>query len=804
MRKEGSALRTDADMRHPYRNAFLAAMLLFVASMLPILIQSGGVYIYSGDYNAQTIPFTEHFHALLHGDGIPAFDWQSGLGLDFLTGYVGYFFTPFTLPLMLVPAGALPYAVTFSVALKMGICAATSALYCRQFVQRNQTAFLCGMLYAFSGFQLFNLVYPFLDTVCLFPLLLYSFDKLVTEKRPLCFAVMLVLQCVSSTVLFWAECLFIMFYFIVRTAAKSFPRLTLRDALRYALESLAGVGLGGALLIPTYFSLRSNTRAGQLIFGSGLLTYDAPGVILRIVQSMVLPPEFCRNGWYFSDVQLSVSAPVLYIPLFTVIGVIAVMRKNRRAWYSLLLTLCAVMACVPLLNSLFSVCNANYYARWFFCPLLIMVMLTGKYIEDADSLDVRQEFCAVAVLTGIFAAAGLYFVMAKINAVDVRTLWVMAAASAVLGLAVFYLLLHPQKSLSWVSRKNLNAIVCLFCALPFVMKHACMTMSEYGEYIQHCRQSMWNNFQPADLQDDSYFRIMSNGGNYPNLGLNMGYSPVLLFNSMVTGAECDFYARTGARRLQSNETSRKDFPLLTFLSVKYDFYTNLPLTGGVTVEPKDVLLGEIYECEGFNDYEVYGDGGLLVFRNDAYIPMGFTYDCYLPLDETESFDIRYIANEKKSRIQQMLLLRAIWLTDEQIERYGGLLTPLPEEAKKDVSLETYYKDCAARAASACDVFRTRSDGFDAEITLERDNLVFFSVPYQEGFTAKVDGQPVQIERVFDGLSAVPVSAGRHQIAFDYRTPGLDAGFLVSLCSAGLLALYGTAAVVSRRKKQRRS
>ena len=43
--------------------------------------------------------------------------------------------------------------------------------------------------------------------------------------------------------------------------------------------------------------------------------------------------------------------------------------------------ICAVIALVPVLNSVFSAFNAAYYARWFYMPLLIMSAMTARALE---------------------------------------------------------------------------------------------------------------------------------------------------------------------------------------------------------------------------------------------------------------------------------------------------------------------------------------------------------------------------------------------------------------------------------------
>ena len=64
------------------------------------------------------------------------------------------------------------------------------------------------------------------------------------------------------------------------------------------------------------------------------------------------------------------------------------------------------------------------------------------------------------------------------------------------------------------------------------------------------------------------------------------------------------------------------------------------------------------------------------------------------------------------------------------------------------------EDCDARRATASRVFTMTNSGFHAEIDLTRENLVFFSVPYDDGFTAYVNGEQADIVEVDEGLMAV--------------------------------------------------
>ncbi|MBP5414502.1 MAG: YfhO family protein, partial [Lachnospiraceae bacterium] len=246
-------------IRHPLIKVFFTSFVLFLISLLPVLIASKGVFLWIGDYNDQTIIFIERVHRVLHSkQGIPVYDWCTFLGMDFLSAYGEHVVSPFDWFLYILPYKAVPYAHSVLLAIKTGLASVTAYIYCRQYVKKDRSAFICGLLYAFSGFQLFNLVYQFSDRYLLFPLLLYSFDQLVINKKPLCFALLLGLNNLMSFYFCWIICVNIAIYYIVRTVTGSFPRLDIKLFLRLAAEVLLGLGSGMVSMLPCMLVLIGN------------------------------------------------------------------------------------------------------------------------------------------------------------------------------------------------------------------------------------------------------------------------------------------------------------------------------------------------------------------------------------------------------------------------------------------------------------------------------------------------------------------------------------------------------------------
>ena len=199
-----------------------------------------------------------------------------------------------------------------------------------------------------------------------------------------------------------------------------------------------------------------------------------------------------------------------------------------------------------------------------------------------------------------------------------------------------------------------------------------------------------------------------------------------------------------------------------------------------------------FEAEADEGWTYAGDqDGYSLYRNENYVPMGFTYDYFITEDTYES---------SIKSLRSNLLLRTLVLTDEDAARYGQYLTELPESQLDDLYYDTYVQDCADRRAHSCSVFQMNNAGFHAEIALEKENLVFFSVPYDDGFTAYVNGMQTDILKVNEGLMAVLCPAGTDSIDFVYQAACLSASRVVTAAAIPVWLVY-TGYFVWRRRRR---
>ena len=81
----------------------------------------------------------------------------------------------------------------------------------------------------------------------------------------------------------------------------------------------------------------------------------------------------------------------------------------------------------------------------------------------------------------------------------------------------------------------------------------------------------------------------------------------------------------------------------------------------------------------------------------------------------------------------------------------------------------------------------------ATFNAAQDETLVISQPYEDGWTATVNGKPVEVQAAYDGLMGIPVQTGDNVVELRYLTPGLVPGAVVGIASVTLFAVRRIAA-----------
>ena len=145
--------------KNSYLKVFLSAFCMFFLIVLPVVIYNKGYMTYYGDFNSQQLPFLKHIHESVRNGNI-LWDWYTDLGSDFISTYSFYLLgSPFFWLMLLVPESLVLFSVPLVLSLKYAVSALTSYAYIKRFVKRDSSAVIGCFLYAFSGFQAYNIFF---------------------------------------------------------------------------------------------------------------------------------------------------------------------------------------------------------------------------------------------------------------------------------------------------------------------------------------------------------------------------------------------------------------------------------------------------------------------------------------------------------------------------------------------------------------------------------------------------------------------------------------------------------------------
>ncbi|MBQ8960149.1 MAG: YfhO family protein [Ruminococcus sp.] len=776
--------------------AFLIGFAAMMITLIPYMLLERGCFIYYGDFNAQQIPFYSLLNDAVRS-GQFSWNWFTDLGSDLMTSYSFYLIgSPFFWLTVILPRAAVNFAIPVILAIKHGVASLTAYIYIRRFVRSRHAALTGALLYAFSGFQVFNIFFNhFQDVTALFPLMLIAMEENINNGRRGYFAASVALLAIVNYYFFTGQCVFLVIYYLMRMSSPDF-RTSWRKFFLLALEAVLGTMIAAFVLLPTFLLILGNYRINQRLYGLDMVLYSERTIIPRVIQTLFMPVDVpARPNLFQSDTAKWASIGG-YFPLFSMVGVLTFMKMRRSNWASRLTGFCGICAAIPILNSAFQALNGYYYARWFYMPLLVMAMMTAQTLDDEEA-DVRPAVKATAAMLAVFTVIavlpkqdGEKLVWLKIP----RCPWYffLSLGIAVAGLITAAVLFRRKRLGLSFKRASLwlTALFSVICVLTATL-YGAVTPTAANKYIDSAIKGGSGVYE--EVSQDNFFRtdISENCDNYPML---WGLPSMRAFQSVVNTSIMDFYAELDIPRNVASRPDVSHYTLRGLFSVKYYYKEIKENADESSAAPVSTSNSEILgskadiptELPGF---ELVGKNDFFeIYKNTLYIPMGFGYDTYVTEKE---------AAQKSKSNRERLLIKALVLTDEQAEKYSDILTKASTTTQATLTKGSYITYCREKQENASSSFTYDSKGFTSKITLDEPELVFFSVPYSDGWSAQVNGKKVDVEKVSYGFMAVPAQEGENEIVFRYRTPGLAAGRLIS--AAGLLILIAYL-LICRKKK----
>ncbi len=816
-----------------YFETFLVSLVLAMALFVPYIFADNGYFLFYGDFNVQQVPFYKLAHGAVKSGDI-FWNWGTDLGANFIGSYSFYLLgSPFFWITLPFPNDFVPALMGPLLILKFACAGLAAYAFITRFVKDKELALFGGLLYVFSGFSIYNVFFNhFHEAIIIFPLVLLSIEVLMKDGKRGYFAIMVALILICNYYFAFGMAIFSVMYVILRLISgkwnfkltPKFRKRTIMKLVSLVGEAFLGLFISAIILLPAIIAITDNSRVGSYLTGWNGIVYSRPQIYSYIFQCFFFPPDLPARPVFFPGADVKWSSVAGWLPLVGMTGVFAFLIHKKGSWQKRLINISMIIAFVPILNSAFSAFNYSYYARWFYMPILIMVLMTVMALEDNKVKWGSAWAWSFGITLGITLLIGLFpkgqyadgtFTGYGLYADEfVGRFW--ATAAIALGSSIIFLLLFmiKKKSMKVFVRSTIVAV----CVISLLYSHFFIATGKKSSYDAKgfIIPTLIHNDDVIELEDATGEMLSTEDveglridvyDDMDNVAMYFGISGIQAFHSIVPGSVMEFYDYVGVERTVGSRPEVDYYGIRGLTSVKYvfdyakdskHFYASNKTEDGETVYT--------YEMEGYSPYaprgDANGDGKInyidsrqndyYIYENDHFIPYGFTYNYYMTKDDCDK-----VLEKDRSA----MMVKAILLSDEQATKYNRYLNHVSESDGNvdangtyipNITPEEYLEECDKRAQSACTSFKIDKKGFSAQTKpMRKNSLVFFSVPYERGWSATVDGVEVDIEKVNVGFMAVEVEGdGRvHDIRFNYKTPGLGIGVVVFLISVLILVAY---------------
>lgn len=767
--------------RKYYARAFLYALAMAGVLLLPFVIIDRGFFVYYGDYNAQQMPFYKTCIEAVQSGNF-GWNWKTDLGANFVGSYSFYTLgSPFFWFAALFPVAISQYLMAPLLALKIALSSFFAFVFIRRFVTKPQNALIGGLLYAFSGYSMYNIFFNhFHEAIVFFPLLLIGLEEAVVNKRRGALALTVAINAFVNYFFFIGECIFLVLYFIARLIGDSRFRFGVRDFFCLAFEAVCGVLIAGILFVPSIFQVLDVPRSTSMLNGWDFLFYNKNQRYGLILEAMFFPGEIPARSSMFESADAKWSSVALFLPLFSLSGVLALVKgasteaSRRMKWLRILLPACFVITMIPGLNSSFVLFNYSFYTRWWYMPELLCALAT-VYVLEHEEFDLKfgVKFCAVAVV--LISLLAVFFPMKDKETDQILPRIAVKISPAVfvnIGIAiamtvVAFSMLHWRKrdsTAKFTKKVTAGVVVCSMALGYYFVSYGRILGPYLGDY---------NSKVSAQIHiDDPEFHRMESLDSLNNINMLWDMSSLKSFTSIIPSSTFDLYDLLGIERSVNSNPKTENYALRSLTNVRYLIVSQNTDEKKLDEALKDMPMFEFMEEQ--DGYDIY--------RNTVALPMGYAYDTYI-LDSDA---------KKQTKVDNLMVGSAI-LTEEQAEKYSDiLLERKPESLNDEQRYERFLTDAEERQALGAKQFSVNSSGFTAVTDYTSEKLMVFSVPYDKGWsgTVSVQGaapQALEVDKVNGGFIGVRIPAGVCEISFTYKTPG---GSLGIICTVAGIVLFG--------------
>lgn len=789
--------------------------------------------------------FQELQYKLQHGESI-FYSWDMGMGSNFILVMAYYAFSPIYLLSILVPAQFLREFLMIATAIKIALAGTFFSVYLKhQFKREDYTITGFGLLYAFCGFTMgyyWNVMW--LDAVALFPLIILGMNRIISGKGFKLYVITLAIALISNFYIGYFICEFILIYYFIayfsRREKFNFSHFFNRT-VQIAIYSFIAVGLSAVVLLPAFRGL----QLSHAIEGSKPTSFQTYFTTLEILNNLLVGVQpTVKSG--LPNIFSSFLA-LLMLPVYYLSNRIKIKEKVLHSALIVFLIASFNINYLNYIWHAFHFPNEVPY-RFAFVFSFVILTMAYKGFEHFEEIRTKQVWGILAgfviyllvnesialknaVLYATLGAVVLYGLVIMLYRYQVirKKLYVILFSILLLSEALLSAILgtsttgsSTRASYPYLGDDVKSAIKKVYSAdddfyrMDMIKWYSTNDPALYG----YRGVSMFSSTVNANVT--SYLKTLGLAAS-PASNRYLYAASTPLVNGMLN---VKYLIARGSQGTDNNVGYRpyiseekvsiyqNNYPLSLGFRVNYDTYNWNGNVSNPFLAQEEFLKAALGQ-----DYKLYTN---VPIATETYVNMERTnlsndlrYS-YKNLDASAVGNavLTFNAPETKQMYLTMYANRSYKTkvsiaggTPVEYETRRGLIIDLgvleegteiklefEVQAAKDgyfnlqavtfdeASWKSAYDQLADEQLVITDYSSRKIEGF---IDVKEDGVLYTSIPYELGWTVKVDGQKVLPDSLKDAMLMVDLEQGHHVLEFSYVPYGIKQGFIISLMALAL-------------------
>lgn len=791
-----------------YFLAFIIPVAILVLSFIFNGVIFGDFSAFVSDSQLQYQQLLIYLKRFFVGSSSFSYTFQVGFGTPLISTFAYYLMSPFNILVNFFSYENIEVCFLLLSFIKIGLCGVTMYSYLK-YNYTSKYLLLFAISYALSFYiviNYFNIMW--LDAYFLAPLLLLGIDKLIKERKPLLYGIVLFLIILTNYYMGYMCCLYSVLYFVYKYLLMK--NKDKRIILNFIIISLLSGLMTMFLHLPNLLELINIPRN---ISRDYLFNTDISGILSKIfIGSNVsggLNNEFHPYLYigvfniilllfYFFNQKIERKEKILSLIFLFVLAISIIIVTLNNFWHALsnpigfnfryiyLFNIFTISLCVK------SFVNLKYVdLKWYFLSFLVIVLIALLVI-------VRDIMNPIYIYVTL-ALALIYLCIFKSKNKDTKFLFLFLAISELFFNCYTVLNAHDftyRKALNGRYQEKTDSVSKIVDDGFYRMEFETHQLLNEPLYYNYNGITGW--LSSANLNSDFYNNI----GYYSYNNLQL-YNHYLLLDSLFgikyyeSIRQYNYY-----KLLETKDVSIYDDMLYgNFMQTSYLYQNPYALGLGYMVDKtvkESFICSSAFDCQNkmikqmtAQDNEIYNfekiDDVIEIKSKDNFYVLFVensidVSSAYSVCIDQNCFVFNYNSNK-------VVYVENDYEIGDTIEVNVGNKVDIKDIYVGYFDFDLFTKTIEDLTKQQLNITDFKSDHIKGNIEVLEDNVLFLSIPYNDNFEILVDGTKTDYYQVFNNFIGLDLNEGYHEIEIIYKVKGLNLGITISLASFVLFIIY---------------